>query len=164
MIKLKVRADLRGFEALQEALRVDLRTKGTGPLRIAFQESANIMQQYLRNRFLALSGGRGKWKELADSTIRKKKGDERILRHKRDLLLTSILTDMTQKGYFVGYIEDVPHPDARVSTEQLAIYHHYGEGNNPERRVLVEPPVNVKSRMALAIQEGFFNVYNSRRV
>ncbi len=156
--KITVKADLRGFKSLQKALKVDLRRSSSRSLRIAMTKASNILQQYLQRRFISLSSGKGEWDENEESTIRKK-GHGRILRDKGDLF-KSIDTDMSSKGFFVGFVRNNPHPRFNGTVRRLAEIHT--DEQIPRRRVLAPPPLKTITKMAQAIKAGYLATFEGK--
>ena len=168
-VRIKVKADLRGLEALRAALGSDLRRRENIPVKIGMQKAATILRNHLVKRFNALSsgGGGGQWKKNAPSTIAKK-GHSRILIESEGSLLKALDTKMTRKGFFVGFAQDGVHPNAGIGILELATIQHGGgvtpTGGIIPARPLVpkQVPPAVTAKMALAIQEGYFRVATRR--
>jgi len=122
-------------------------TKGDGQ-KLIIEAMIFRYKEYAFRRFLQLSGGGGEWPPLAASTIRKKRGDSRILiaaGNLRDSLIpvrnkknTGTVAYPTNEGVRFGF-SDETHPGSGKSFRELATIHTKGRGYNPKRVVIDEP-------------------------
>lgn len=135
--------------------------------KVLTETAALRFYKYIRGRYLSLSGGRGEWPPLADSTIKKKEqralsnNPSAILRE-TDTLLGSLDVVFKSGTWLVGYVHDGPHNDSRKSIEEIAVYHNQGTDTMPQRPVLALPSSRVQRQMV----EDVRNQYNKeiRRV
>jgi len=105
-------------------------------------------------RFDKFSRGGGDWPKLKAATIRRK-GSSAILVDKRYLRLglASGIKSTSHSGSRIvfAFTNKSMHPEAKMSIAELATIHNDGEGNNPQRRILVVPDQQtVKRLLAMA--------------
>ena len=138
-----------------------------GPLGAMFRQWASVYSSFVRRRFNLYSRGGGDWPELKDATKRRRRkarrgrGGARQFAILRDLSLIYKALTIGAPGNLNVWIRDgirfgfggpARHPGARATIADIARFHNEGEGNNPQRRIIVLPDLRTKATMKRAAQ------------
>lgn len=128
-----------------------------------FKQAAFIVRGFLQQRFNVYSKGGGKWKGLADSTI-KKKGSAIILRDLGYLFAamnpiykpgSGAYERITPDHCEIGYDPGSPHPGSNgLSIAKIVSFHQEGNVNLPQRKILVEPTKETMVRVGKIIEKA----------
>lgn len=153
MLKARVKIDLRRMHKL----RRDIATH-EGPVKKIQSDWVDIYRAFTVKRFILFSLGGGTWKPISERRA-KKKGHRRILVDSRFLIkhLKTIIdvTKITSRSIIIGFKSLVRHPTAGMLVSRLAEIHHSGDGNNPERPILVQPDRDTIKEMQAAGKKRF---------
>jgi hypothetical protein len=148
----------------------------------AVKQMAIIYRSNMQERYYRLSKGGGEWPDLEPETIahRRKGGSKKggndtgsvaILIDTATLVSAldpvfgagqGQLQEMIEDGIRVG-INDTPHPDSKATIGEIATFHQFGMGNNPERKILVDPSAAVNERMGACVQSAFDKVIDRHK-
>lgn len=141
-------------------LRRDIQAK-QGPVKDVQRSWADLYRAFIVKRFTLFSLGGGNWKPISDKRA-KKKGHRRILVDTRFLRLKlSAIIDVirvTSRSMVFGFRSTIHHPTANMPVADLAEIHQQGLGNNPERKILVEPDDQSIKDMKKAAKKTFTEV------
>lgn len=119
----------------------------------------------MQERFVRLSRGGGEWAPLKRKRKRGRKVRAAILRDTSTLfkVFSPALGQLGQlqkdliNGVRVGFGGPAKHPKAKMTVAELAEIHHFGKGNVPVRKLLVDP-----SSMAVKTMTGFIEKHWER--
>lgn len=165
-----VRIESRGLDKLIGLVRNDMAPGN--PQRVMLRRWAARYATFTRKRFIQQSRG-GEWPDLAPSTKRararakaahgkRKKSGSRAsvasrrfsilidVGHLRDAILPKMTGNLLADGpglVDIGFSGSTSAA-AGVTFGDLATWHHYGRGNNPERTILVGPDQSTLRGMA----------------
>lgn len=141
----------RVFAGLDSALDLN-----GGPVREAVNDCGDIYMGFITDRFDRFSAGSGDWEPLATSTIaakgKKELGagvsPEDILRE------TDAMRKSLDKGGANHVDEEIPDGVRRGTEDPKAGKHQEGEGNIPQRRILVGPDDITLSAIGERLAQG----------
>lgn len=80
------------------------------------------------------------------------------------LRLAGQLEEQIPLGIKVGFGGSAPHPNAPMTVSRLAEIHDQGLGNNPQRKLVVDPPLSVKNLMAGDMERGLQKIIDQSQV
>jgi len=167
----RVTVDISGLKNIERILKADLRQKSNGPIRKAMRQWAIDYNRFLKRRFLRYSRGGGDWRSLADSTVRKKKGNKKILRDTETLRkeLFAFFGKRQLKhvvnGVSIQYGKGINHPESNLSVGRLTEVHQKGISPNlPRRPIIVSPSPQLKRKMNQTMQRALNTVVRRSRV
>lgn len=152
---IQVTVKLDGLDRLRKAI---LGNPALGE-RIA-KAWATIYRAFVRQRFAAQSRGGGEWAPLALSTIKRRRGGGQGAAILRDTgaLFASLQPNLEGAGLLkssplkpVGFratLQSARTYKAGATLQEVAEYHHHGEGRLPARTILVAPPQSTIAQMA----------------
>lgn len=134
-----------------------------------YHQWAARYRSFLRNRFVRLSreGGAGEWPGLKRKRRLGKKKRAAILRDTGTLFnVLSVafqsnpgqLQEDLPNGVRVGFGGPGIHPGSSMTVARLAEIHHFGQGNVPERRIIVDPDDAVQRGMVLDVERHWKKV------
>ena len=121
-----------------------------------------IYLSFIRRHFVESSKGSGNWPPLKTKRKRNKSANKQLILRDTGFLLQSL--SLGAAGNFfengsnyvtVGF-DKVPHAgDQGASLREIAMFHNEGEGNLPQREILVEPDIETQKRMILEMERLF---------
>ncbi len=168
--------NVRGMKRMEREIRQGLRSTAPSPIRDAFKQWGFRYRSFSRERYDRFSKGGGNWKGLTEGTKKQRRGEgERasILRDKNTLFMVfnptfKHLAGQYEKGVpfgvVVGYGGPARHPEAKMTVAKLAEIHHGGLGNNPERKLVVEPKDFLKRQMAGDMERAITKIIKASQV
>lgn len=129
---------------------------------LAWKRIGVIYLAYVRRKFVENSRGGGLWPPLKRKRKRNKSLDNQAILRDTGFLLQSISLGAAG-NYFqndinsvtVGFAK-VPHGNDNASNlREIAIYHNEGQGNLPQREILLAPDAQTQDRMTLELKRLF---------
>lgn len=136
-----------------------------------YHQWAERYRAFLQHRFVQYSRGGGDWAPLKRKRKRGKKKSAAILRDTSTLFNVLSIAFQNNPGQLqkdipdgvrVGFGGSGLHPGKRAMTvARLAEIHHFGEGNMPERQIIVDPDNDVQRRMASDVERYWSKVLGS---
>ena len=176
-VKATVTIHVRGLKRFEREVRKGLSSTAMSPMRDAFKQWAFRFRSAMRERYDRFSRGGGNWKGLKESTKRARRGRGvggiSILRDTNTLftVFTPIFKRIAGQfernvpfGIVVGYGGSGMHPKGKMTVARLAEIHHEGLGNNPERKLLVDPSDHLKRQMANDIERALQKMVSRSQV
>ena len=131
------------FKPLKKAARIH----GTVDGKRMFRQLGVAYRSFLQRRFARYSRGSGNWPKLQPAT-EERKGSTTILRH-TDVMFQALRPSNPGAGgveivrgsiITLGFGGSEAHPEAEgLTIARLAEIHNFGEGNMPERKIVVPP-------------------------
>ncbi len=170
------RINVRGMKRMEREIRSGLRSSVPSPIRDAFKQWAFRYRGAMRERYDRFSKGGGNWKGLSASTKKQRRGEgERasILRDTGTLFMVfsptfKHLAGQYEKnvpfGIVVGYGGPGRHPEGKMTVAKLAGIHHEGLGNNPKRKLLINPSDRLKRQMAGDMERAITKIIRASQV
>lgn len=141
----------------------DLAGATNGPVRRAFKQWGYRYRTWAQQRFDAYSKGGGDWPPLKTKRKRGELAAASILRD-TNTLFTALDPTFSNKpgqleekipfGIRVGFGGPHRHPSGTATIADIAMFHDQGMGNNPQRQIIVDPPVQVVLQMARDMERG----------
>lgn len=166
---IEVRVKLDGLDRLRRAV---LANPALGE-RIA-KAWATIYRGFVRQRFAMQSRGGGEWPPLAQSTIKRRRGSGQGAAILRDTgaLFASLQPNLEGAGLlkssplkplgFRATLASSRTYKSGATLQEVAEYHHHGEGRLPERTILVMPPQATIGQMASQAKRIMVKAANER--
>ena len=162
MAKLRtVNVDFRGLERFSAEIKRGLASPAKGnPIRNALDQWGVRYLAFTKRRFVKFSRGSGDWPALKEATVKRRKRPKgKTARSKtrrtggRVAILWNTKTllgglDIGNAGNLfkhllhavrVGFSGTKRHPGGRASVADIAAFHNLGEGDVPQRAILVKP-------------------------
>ena len=131
-----------------------VRSGGSATTR-GHRKAANRYLVWLQKRYQKYSMGGGSWPALAESTIKRKKQNKRvILVEFMDLYGALAVRRSGKNQYTVGIFSSEPARRSDKTLRQIATLHQHGEGRLPQRQIVVMPSSHVNRAMRKDIQDG----------
>lgn len=126
-----------------------------------YHQWAARYRAFLQHRFDRFSRGGGDWPPLKRKRKRGKKNRASILRNTGTLFnvldlrfsgRVGQLQEDLPNGIRVGFGGSGAHPQTGMTVARLAEIHHFGQGNVPERQIIVDPDDAVQRGMASDVE------------
>jgi hypothetical protein len=156
--ELRVEINVEPMRMFRSKLRDSM---SSGPVRDMYTQWAARMRSFWRERYDKYSKGGGDWKRLEPETVKRRKAGKdgnktaSILRD-TNTLYRALHPKIQQPGRYtergpafiiIGYGGSGIHPDAGVTIQKVAMWHQMGMGNNPTRKIIVDPDQKTRDGM-----------------
>lgn len=155
---------------VSQLLNVDRYQKQNQPLLL--RTAVQRYHKWLRNRYISLAAGSGRWPKLQLSTIQRKKrrakkeagitGKPHWILREYNVLLRALNYTVRNKQWLVGFTKNVRHPRGRT-VFQLVRIHSKGVGGLPVRRIIDLPTNSVRKQMLEDIKKEYNKELRKRR-
>ena len=123
-------------------------------------------------RYRKFARGGGDWPGLAASTKAARRGRGGAISILIDIgamfaamdpsvQASGSIRELIKDGIRVGYGGNSSHPSSNTTIAEIAEFHHRGLGNNPVRKVVVEPDASVRRGMVDDLDRGIKELENA---